>query len=245
MKTIIIDDEVDARRVLRKYVERHLPDVQLVGEAKSVEEGIALILKFEPDFVFLDIKMSDGTGFDLIDTFPGKIPKIIFTTAYDQYAIKAFRYRAMDYLLKPVDPELMILAVQRIREELEANGESSDYLPENNVLDNKLLIPTQEGTQFLDLSEVFYIEADSSYCHIHLKDKSEILVSKPLKHFADRLLNNPNFLRTHKSFLINVNYVQALHKTAGGKIVLDSGVCIPISRAKKNEVQKILCSKLI
>ena len=238
-KIAIIDDEEDARRILKKYLERYFPELQLIGEADSVQSGIQLITEFKPEIILLDIRMNDGTGFDLIDGLSSFIPKIIFTTAYDEYAIKAFKYKAIDYLLKPIDTDSFKESINYLLKESseESLVKSAQILSEVDDNNKKIAIPTLDGINFLELDTVFYIQADASYSTIFLNNNQTILVSKPLKFFADKLESiQSGFIRTHKSFLVNSYYIETYHKNNGGGIILKNGKELPISRNRKEEI---------
>ena len=238
-KIAIIDDEEDARRILKKYLERYFPELHLVGEADSVQSGIQLIYEFKPEIILLDIRMNDGTGFDLIDGLSSFIPKIIFTTAYDEYAIKAFKYKAIDYLLKPIDTDSFKESINYLLKESseESLVKSIQILSEVDDNNKKIAIPTLDGINFLELDTVFYIQADASYSTIFLNNNQTILVSKPLKFFADKLESiQSGFIRTHKSFLVNSYYIETYHKNNGGGIILKNGKELPISRNRKEEI---------
>ena len=159
----------------------------MIGEADGVKSGINLINKTHPDIILLDIRMNDGTGFDLVDQLTECTPKIIFTTAYDEYALKAFKYKAVDYLLKPIDPESFKETINHLISLLEdfntKTGLDKDI--ESKEI-KKIAIPTQEGFRYIELYKILYLKADASYCTIFLNDNSSILVSKPLKYFADK-----------------------------------------------------------
>ena len=239
----IIDDEEDARRILKKYLERYFPKLYLVGEADSVQSGIQLISEFKPEIILLDIRMNDGTGFDLIDGLSSFIPKIIFTTAYDEYAIKAFKYKAIDYLLKPIDTDSFKESINYLLKESteESLVKSSQILSEIDDNNKKIAIPTLDGINFLELDTVFYIQADASYSTIFLNNNQTILVSKPLKFFADKLESiQSGFIRTHKSFLVNSYYIETYQKNNGGGIILKNGKELPISRNRKEEIVDFL-----
>lgn len=239
MQTIvIIDDEFDARRILRKYIERYFPDFIILGEAQNVQEGVQLIRETNPKLVFLDIKMGDGTGFDLLDKLEGNLPKVIFTTAFDEYALKAFRYHAMDYILKPIDPEILVDAVnQTLKKEEVLNKDSLSLIFEHiNESNKKIGIPTQEGFKFIPQEKIIYFEADSSYCFMYTSDSKQVIISKPLKYFEEKLQLDRNFIRPHKSYLVNLKFVEEYQKQEGGFLKLQSGKLIPISRNKKGEI---------
>lgn len=235
---LIIDDEFDARRILKKYLERYFPEIQIKGEADSVATGIEMVQEHRPDFLFLDIKMGDGTGFDLIDRLTVHIPKIIFTTAFDEFAVKAFRYHAIDYLLKPIDPEVLIDSVNQLihKEESIKKDAWELILSQIGSNDKKIGIPTQEGFRFIPLENIVFFEADSSYCLLYTKENKQMVISKPMKYFEEKLEPERSFIRPHKSYLVNLKYVEEYQKQDGGFLKLVTGKLIPISRNKKDEV---------
>lgn len=239
IKIGIIDDEFDARRIIKKYIERYVENYEIVGEADGVKSGIEFINEFKPELIFLDINMTDGTGFNLLEELDFHVPKVIFTTAYDEFAIKAFKYKALDYLLKPIDPEEFKDSMKRLvnstpDEELE-HKEKLLFHEESHV-HNKIAIPSNEGTMFIDKENIVYFKADSSYCSLHLNSNKQIVVSKPLKYFADKLEIEQIFLRPHKSYLVNSSYIEQIKNDNGGELILKNGDPIPIARSKKNEI---------
>ncbi len=239
---IIIDDEFDARRILKKYLERYFPNIRLIKEADSVANGVKAINQLKPEFLFLDIKLGDGTGFDLIDQLHDYIPKIIFTTAFDEFAVKAFRYHAIDYLLKPIDPDIFVVSLKKMIEEKGSIKKEAWEIVLNQVQNSerKIGIPTVEGVKFILIENIVYFEADGSYCTLNFKDSKPMIISKPLRYFEDKLENEKSFIRPHKSFLINLKYVEEYQKSDGGFLKLNSGIIVPISRNKKEEILQSL-----
>jgi two-component system LytT family response regulator len=237
-KVLIIDDEVDARRVISKYLERYFPNFQILGEADSFKSAVQLINETEADLIFIDINLGDGTGFDVLDESDAFAAQIIFTTAFDQYAVKAFRYQALDYLMKPIDSELFVEAVNQALDKVrERRSMSADQIMISyGNGERKISIPTADGMCFVRLDSIVSFEADSSYCKVFLDDGKEILVSKPLKFFDDKLKVNVNFIRPHKSFIVNMKFVEEYLKEEGGYIKMKNGLKIPISRQKKEDV---------
>lgn len=235
---VIIDDERDARRIISKYVERYFPAISIIGEAGGVEEGLKLLETVKPDIVFLDINLGDGSGFDVMDNIGDLESSVIFTTAFDDYAVRAFRYHALDYLLKPIDPDAFIEAVNHALQVTTSEQTSNiqTWMAQYGNSDRKLAVPTADGLRFIQLDTIVYMEADSSYCSIFLNDQRTIVVSKPLKFFSDKLEKERVFLRPHKSFIINMNYLLEYVKEDGGMLKLTTGSLIPISRQKKDEV---------
>jgi two-component system, LytTR family, response regulator len=197
-----------------------------------------LINETEADLIFIDINLGDGTGFDVLDESDAFAAQIIFTTAFDQYAVKAFRYQALDYLMKPIDSELFVDAVNQALDKVrERRSMSADQiLISYGNGERKISIPTADGMCFVRLDSIVSFEADSSYCKVFLEDGKEILVSKPLKFFDDKLKTNVNFIRPHKSFIVNMKFVDEYLKEEGGYIKMKNGLKIPISRQKKEDV---------
>lgn len=237
-RVIIIDDEFDARRVITKYLERYFPAYMVVGEATNMQEGVELLNEVDCDIIFLDVSLGDGTGFDLLDKSDIFGAKVIFTTAYDNYALKAFRYEAQDYLLKPIDPELFIEAVKKVAERKRDHEAMShdDVLTNFGFGERKMSIPTNDGMSFLYLKDIICLEADGSYCIIYTNDGQKKVISKPLKYFADKLEDHIGFIRPHKSYVVNMSYATDYLKEDGGNIRLTNSMRIPIARQKKEEI---------
>lgn len=235
---VIIDDEFDARRIISKYLERYFPKIVILGEAASKEEGLQLLRTVKPNIVFLDINLGDGSGFELMDNLKDLESNVIFTTAFDNYAVQAFRYHALDYLLKPIDPDAFEEAVSHALSitSVDQSTNMQQWMAHYGYSDRKLAVPTSDGLRFIQLDVIVFMEADSSYCTLHLNDGKQVLVSRPLKYFSDKLESDRVFLRTHKTFIINMNYLQEYVKEDGGSLKLTTGHSIPISRQKKDEV---------
>lgn len=244
LKLAIIDDEQDARSVLRSLVQSYCSDVQIVGEAYDVPTGVGLIREAEPDIVLLDIQLGGQTGFDLLNKFRHPSFSLIFITAYDEFAVRAFQYCALDYLLKPVDPDRLILAIGRakaqIRKERTWEPQVSQFFKsrQTGVFD-KIAISTSEGYVFIKLDDIIYLQADVNYTNFFIKGNERLIVSKTLKEFEE-LLPEEIFCRTHQSYLLNIQCVKKVLKEDGGYALLESGEKIPISRRKKEGLMKRL-----
>ncbi len=241
---VIIDDETKGRLALSEKIKEYCPAVQVVAEAANAKEGIAAIEKHHPQIVFLDIEMPGMNGFDMLNQLPEKNFHLIFTTAYNQYAIKAIKYSAFDYLLKPVDIEELKSSINNIiAKEPAQTKEQLDLLQHNishpkKVL-NKLAIPTADGLLFYNLEDIVYLEAHSNYTNLHFNGKPKILASKTLKDFEE-LLPTDIFYRPHHSFIINLNYIKRYIRGDGGQIELQTGAFIDVSRRKKDEFLKLI-----
>jgi two-component system LytT family response regulator len=238
LKTIIIDDEHDAVDFISSIIREYCPSLQVIGKAYNVNEGVALIREGKPDLLFLDVEMPNGTGFDLLAQFPDKDFEVIFITAFNHYAIKAIKFSAVDYILKPININEFIEAVGRVtkkRSEKPAqSNESIRVLMENlrSSVPSRLAIPTADGMEYLNPREIIRIEADRSYSWFYLNSR-KILVSKHLKEFQE-LLGDRYFFRSHNSHLINLKYVRKFIRKEGGYIEMSDGSMIPVSRNKKD-----------
>jgi len=244
IKTIIIEDEAKSRSSLRQKLKEYCPSIDIVAEAEDGLEGISLIEKHKPQLVFLDIEMPKINGFEMLNAIKEKNFNIIFTTAYDQYAIKAIKYAAFDYLLKPVDIEELRAAVSRADiNETRQTKNQIELLHQNmqhpKKLLNKLAIPTLEGLLFYDINDIIQLEANSNYTNIFFNNKTKILASKTLKEFEE-LLPEGIFFRVHHSHLINLNYIKRYIKGDGGQIELQNGKYVDVSRRKKEEFLKMI-----
>ncbi len=243
MKTaIIIDDELKGRVALSRKLYDYCKDVSLTGEAENGEEGIKLIEKLKPDIVFLDIEMPRMNGFDMLHRLTEKNFDLIFTTAYDQYAIKAIKYAAFDYLLKPVDIEELKLAVSKSNAQNRNTEKKLEVLDQNlhgKTILNKIAIPSLDGLLFFNIADIVHLEANSNYTAIYFSNRPKLIASKTLKDFED-LLPTDIFFRTHHSHLINLNYIKRYIKGDGGQIELQDGTFVDVARRKKEEFLKAI-----
>jgi len=244
LHTLIIDDEDHMRDSLTKLLQRHCPQVVVAGEANSVATGLKTIQNLHPDLVLLDIQMTDGTGFDLLNSLPVIDFKIIFITAFDQYALQAFRFSAVDYLLKPVNPELLAEAVERAGQLVqEYHNLQMQALQENlkNVerQNKKIILKTTENIYLLDLNNIISCESDNNYTCIYTADGDKILVSKTLKDYDD-MLAGCGFYRVHKSYLINLAHIKRFEKQEGGYVVLTNDLKVPVASRKRDEMLELL-----
>jgi two-component system LytT family response regulator len=244
LRTLIIDDEAHMRDSLTKLLAKRCPQVQVAGEAYNVASGLSAIHNLHPDLVLLDIQMPDGTGFDLLSTLPSIDFKIIFVTAYDQYAIQAIKFSAVDYLLKPVNPEELEEAVSKADQivqkqfslQMNALEENLKAVPKQK---KKLILKTTENIHLVDLQDIISCESADSYTIVHTATGDRIMVSKTLKEY-DELLADCGFFRVHKSFLINVAHIKRFEKQDGGQIVLRNDVKIPVASRKRDELLEML-----
>ena len=238
LRSIIIDDEENGRETLLYSLKEVCPDVEVVGQADSAMTGMTLIKRHNPDLVFLDIEMPAGSGFDLLENIDNINFEIIFTTAYDQYAIKAFKFSAVDYLLKPIDLTDLKEAVRMVEEKKAIIDTTKRYELLKDNLDNKesafhrLALPTSDGLDFFEVKDIIRCEANGNYTMFYLNDGGKILVGKTLKEYAE-LLEEHNFFRTHKTHLINLDYVKKYVKGIGGYVILHDGTNVEVAKRRK------------
>jgi two-component system, LytTR family, response regulator len=248
IKTVLIDDEKNALEMLEWQLETYCPQITICALSKSADEGIAAIEIHQPPLVFLDIEMPKKNGFDLLRAFPDPFFDVIFTTAYDRFAIRAIKLAALDFLLKPIDAEDLITAVQRFekRQHHQHFGEQLQQLllqyAQPGMLPGKIPFATSEGIIFVKPENIVYCEAVSNYTHIHFMDKTRLIVSKTLKDVEDVLLNY-RFFRIHHSFMINLQHIHKYLKADGGTVEMHTGVQLPVSRQKKDAFIEILMKK--
>ncbi len=231
-KIAIIDDEKNVRIVLKNLLQLLFTNCEIVAEAGSVKEAVKLLAQTKPDIVLLDIKLEDGTGFSLLQQLPSLDFKLIFVTAFNQFAVKAFRFNALDYLLKPIDPTELQDAIEKVQESVLDKNELKRLI--DNAASNKtsqIVIKTTNKTYFIELSDILYCQAEGAYAKIITK-KETILASKNLKHFTD-LLSEQGFIRTHQSYLVNKSEIESINNNI---LVLKDGAEIPISVRKKSEI---------
>lgn len=239
LRAVIIDDEQDARYLLRRTVENRLEGIEIVGEADDVEPGIALIVKERPDVVLLDIQLGSGTGFDILEQVRDLQFETIFLTAYDQYAVKAFQFAAFSYLLKPIKAKELRETMDRLRDRIKTDQEGQQsrikvlveqYHDADKV--RKLVVPHIDGFTILELKDILYLQADGNYTHFVVKGRPNLTASKTLKTF-DELLHEEGFFRVHQSFLVNLSQVEGFQKSDGGGVQMSNGDLLQISRSRK------------
>lgn len=236
LRTIVVEDEKTSRDILKNYLSKYCPQVQVLGEASNVEEALVLIGNHELDLVFLDVEMPYGNAFDLLDKVGDRTFETVFVTAYDHYAIDALNAHASFYLLKPIDIDKLIEAVDYVREikEKEQQLQNTVLAPKQQFTNGKITIPLQNGFEVMEVGEILYCQADDNYTRIFLAEKKK-LVSKTLKYFED-ILSVSGFARIHKSYLVNVNHIVEYRKGKGGSVVLSNGKEIMVSPSRKKEL---------
>lgn len=210
MKAVIIDDMEAARTALKADLESYCPDIEIIGEAQGVVSGAKLIKEVKPELIFLDIQMPDGSGFDLLEILPELDFDIIFTTASDAYALKAFKVSAVDYLMKPIDPDDLIEAVKRAKDQNNST-ERLSLLKENMQGSKKIALNTLEKIQIVNIEDIIRCESSVNYTTFYFMDGTKLLVTKTLKEF-DKMLSEYNFFRVHQSHLINTEFIKEFLK---------------------------------
>lgn len=237
MKCIIIDDEKHCIRTLTSLLETNFPEVKIIATCSESAKAQHLILHHKPDFIFLDIEMPFLNGFDLLSKFEHLDFDVIFTTAYDSYAIKAIKFSALDYLLKPVCAEELAFAIDKIKHRLGFISKAQVQMV-NEVhkrqLSDTIALPTADGLIFTPVNDIVHCTADGSYTRMYMRDKSEILLSKTLGD-VDELLNEYNFFRIHHSSLINLKEVKKYFRGEGGEVVMSNGKNLVVARTRKTE----------
>jgi len=248
IKALIIDDEAVAANVLRMMIERHVPEITDLRLATQPEEVLALVKSFKPQLVFLDIVMPTTDGFELLSSMKDAEFEVIFTTAYNEYAIQAIRFSALDYLMKPIDADELKTAVNRFVEKQHQKAETDALLQNlvhnlksNEKADFKLAVPTTEGAIFFSPSEIIRCEGDRNYTWFFLTNNRKHLSSKTIKEYEE-LLSNHDFLRIHKSHLVNMSFIDKYLNE--GTVVLKDKIQLPVARLRKEEVKTVLHSRI-
>ncbi|MEL6589362.1 MAG: LytTR family DNA-binding domain-containing protein [Bacteroidota bacterium] len=240
IKTILVDDEADARFTLKAYLQSYAEEIDILAEVGTVERALAVIPQLEPDLVFLDIRLSPGSGFDILSRLDTVSFAVIFVTAYDEYALRAIQFSALDYLLKPVDPDLLDQAITKVRRRLEKETSAQD--PRLSLLQTQLQLPKQEGRLVLptmegfivkDIKRIIRCEAERNYTHFYFADRTKMLVPRTLKVY-DELLSPLGFCRVHQSHLLNLQQIEEYkRRKKGGIAILAQGQEIPVSESRK------------
>jgi two-component system LytT family response regulator len=236
LKAVIIEDESSSREILRNYLAKYCKNVDVLGEAASVKEGLELLAQTQPDVVFLDVEMPFGNAFDLLDQLPERSFETVFVTAYNSYALEALNNHAAYYLMKPINIDDLIKSVSYVTEIKEKENALEDRILKSklNKAEGKITLPQQDGFQVLNISEILYCKADDNYTEIYLENK-KLLVSKTLKYFEEALTDYP-FARIHKSYLVNVNEVIKYRKGKGGSVIVSNGKELLVSASRKKQL---------
>lgn len=240
IRALLIDDEAHNHRELKRLLQENCPQIQVLGHAYNAVEARTLYLEQNPDLLFLDIEMPGGNGFQFLESIQPVRAEVIFVTAYDQYAIQAIKFAALDYLLKPVNPADLIAAVNRAQQKILArwgNLQLHSLLENlrNPQLQPKIALTSLDRVDFVEPDQIIRCQADNTYTHVYLSDGNKMLISKTLRDFS-QLLAEYGFLRTHQSHLVNRKYVRSLLKQDGDVLLLTDGSMVPVSQRQKAEV---------
>ncbi|MBU0486566.1 MAG: LytTR family DNA-binding domain-containing protein [Bacteroidetes bacterium] len=247
LNAIIIDDEERARKTIAAIIDLHCPDIRIVTQAESVESGCKAIREFEPDIVFLDVKMHDGTGFDLLRKLQTVNFKVIFITAHEEFAAEAFRFSALDYILKPVDPKDLEEAVEKAEKYISLENidiKLDTYfanIQSDSKENKKIVLRTVKEIFVVKVKDIIRCEADKNYTRLFFVNGKKLLVTKTLKEFED-MLSGYRFFRNHQSHMINMDFIDYYKKGDGGFIVMKDGATVPVSMRKKDSLLQILGS---
>ena len=245
IRGIIVEDERHSRETLRGMLDRYCKNVEVIAEADSYRSGLQEIREHHPDVVFLDIQMPDGSGFRMLEELDEIDFEIIFTTAFDQFAIKAIKYSALDYLLKPIDPEELVNALKKVENKLSNQKVNQniqvllDNIKARDADPHKIILSTSEKIHIIETDQILRCESDNYYTNFFLADGKKILISKTLKE-NEQLLSDHNFIRPHKSHLVNVKYIKGFLKYDGGYIEMTDGSRIPVSRRKREKIIEVI-----
>ena len=248
MKVIIIDDEKSVRNNLKQIITDNFSYVKIIGEADSVVTGVKLLNTLTPDLVLLDINLSDGSGFKLLEKLNDINFKVVFVTAYDSYAIKAFKFNALDYLLKPVKTDLLSEALEKVEKAVNKNYITQEDLKlfldnySKNDEERTIVINEANKISYIPVKEITKLKGEGNYTKFYLNDGRELTVSKTLKIYQE-LLPEALFYRANQSYIININYVKEYHKEDGGYIILNDGSNIGLSRRRKDDFLKMMAQR--
>ncbi len=243
-KIILIDDEPAARAAVRSMLRTHCPQAVVIGEAGSVAEGVALLQQVTPDLLMLDIEMEDGTGFDLLEQVKPFSSQLVFITAHDEFAVRAFQCNAIDYLLKPINPQELVNAVRKAHEnaqksEVYQRVEALLRTAANGRIDQIAIHTSSKKLVFVPLKDIACVESCGNYSFVHLTSNTRYLDARNLKEYED-ILPYPNFIRTHQSFIVQVSLVQQWIKEDRDLLILTTGMQVPVARRRRSNLYRIL-----
>lgn len=238
MKIGILDDEVHCVESLVLNLRQLFPAAEILYKGTKPQEALAILPKLKVDLLFLDVEMPGMNGFEFLEQMSDLKFDVIFTTAYSQYAVKAFKAKAVNYLLKPVDETELLEAVTQWQNEQKKDTQKGldellEYLKKEGSLKNKIAVPVSDGYEFIEIEDILYCQSQNNYTYLFLKDNKKVILSKTLKEF-ENLLEKYYFLRIHKSYLINPNYIKKYNRNDGGYLIMDDGISIPVSRNRKD-----------
>jgi len=240
MRAIIIDDEKHCSESLRLLIEQETPDVEVIAEANDPFQGLGLVTTHRPELLFLDVEMPHMNGFDLLAQLQDLRMETIFTTAYDEFAVKAFKYNAIDYLLKPIEEIELQRAVEKAAQKLQSNDMQFKFhamlnqMGQSRVEEGKVSLPTMEGLEFVNIGEIIRCQSDSNYTELILQGEESIVVSRTLKE-VEEILPEKVFVRVHHSHLVNLRHISRYQRGAGGVLIMDNGDHVNVSRSRKDD----------
>ncbi|MFO7827958.1 MAG: LytTR family DNA-binding domain-containing protein [Bacteroidales bacterium] len=244
IQAVIIDDEKNAREAIKQIVEKHFDDINIIGDADDVSSGVKLISNLQPGLVLLDIKLPDGTGFDILNQFDEINFSTIFITAYNEHAIKAFKFSAIDYLLKPIDIEEFKLAVKKVKKarhqqntkkKLEAFLENIDNISKEI---KKIVLKTSDSIHLINVNEILRCQSEGNYTKFFFINRPALMVSKNIKEYYE-MLKDYQFFRPHQSHIVNINFIKQYHKLDGGYLIMQDDSTVPVATRKRDELMKI------
>jgi len=243
INAILVDDEVPCLDTLSILLEKYCPEVQILGKYRSAKAALEAIEKLNPALVFLDIEMPNMNGFDMLEQFTKIDFAVIFTTSYDQYAIRAIRFSALDYLLKPIDSKELINAVHKVETQkqspaLEQIQMLLTQVNNRSIAFKKIAVPTSGGFELIPEEQILRCEGDDNYTHIFLKNKNKIVACRTLKEVEEQLQNFPHFVRIHQSHIVNINEVTKYFRGEGGYVIMSDGALVNVSRSRKESLLK-------
>ena len=246
MRVAIVDDEVHCVEGMVLHIKSKFPEAEIVFKGTRPQDALLTLPKVKPDLLFLDVEMPGMNGFELLDQLSAENFDVIFTTAYSQYAAQAFKAKAVNYLLKPIDETEFETAVLQWKQEREMKNnlpsekmnELLDHMKREGILKNKIAVPVTEGFEFIETNEILYCQSQNNYTLLFTVDNRKLVLSKTLKDF-EKLLDKYFFIRIHKSFLINPNYMKKYYRNDGGYLVMQDGKSIPVSKSKKDLITNL------
>lgn len=244
MKIAIIDDELHCVKSMELHINSLFPKAEIVYKTTKPKEAVGALSELKVDLLFLDVEMPGINGFELLEQFEGLPFDVIFTTAYSQYAIQAFKAQAINYLLKPIDEQELKQAIENWQEKYNQEKDSDEinrllkHLKKEGLLESKIAVPVSEGFEFLDVKEILYCQSQNNYTYIYLENGEKVLISKTLK-MVEKALERFYFIRTHQSYLINPNFMKKYVRSDGGYLVMSDKKHIPVSNPKKGLITSI------
>jgi two-component system LytT family response regulator len=243
IKAVLIDDEAHCLDSLSILIQKLCPDVQILVQCLSAKQGLEATAKYKPDLVFLDVEMPSMNGFEFLEQFK-EIPfSVIFTTAYDKYAIKAIRFSALDYLLKPIDPKELVAAIRKVEAHNHQPTREQFHLLLDRIQNKenaltKIAVPIAEGFELIKADDIITCEADNNYTYLHLKSKRKIIACRTLKEIEEQMESFPSFIRVHNSYIVNLNEVTKYIRGDGGYLTMSDGSMVDVSRSRKTALLK-------